>query len=390
MTHSSRNNAIRVCHVCSGHTSDDSRVFHKECRSLAQAGYEVHLVATDKKPTSYKSGDVTIHPLSFPKSRFERLSRRWAVADIAARVSADLYHVHEPELLGPVLNRVDNKPVIYDVHESYLDLLGHRSWIPTPVRPLVQVLWQRLEAKYVRRCRAIVTVAEPIAERYLKLHERVEIIRNFPDLSRDVFNSVSSNGREPACVLAGTLNGDRNLANMVRAIGLLRRRNVSISLWLAGQWDSPEYERAIQKLAADEGVSDQVRYSGVLSHKDAVALESRASIGMATVLPTGNFLKTLLIKLFECMALGLPVIYSNFPLFQSYVRDYGVGVAVDPEKPDQIADALEYLMKNPQIAQEMGKMGKRVVMEKYNWVHEGTRLLALYHEILGARLTDSR
>ena len=377
MTQPSHKNPIKVCHVCSGHTSDDSRVFHKECRSLAQAGYEVHLVATDKNPTSYQSGKVTIHPLPFPKSRFERLSRRWKVADIAARVSADLYHVHEPDLLSPVLNRVGDKPVIYDVHESYLDLLGHRSWIPAPVRPLAQALWQRSEAKSVRKCRAIVAVAEPIAERYSKLHERVEIIRNFPDLSRDEFNGVPPHDREPACVLAGTLNADRNLANMVLAIGLLRRRNVSIALWLAGGWDSPEYERAIQKLAAEEGVSDQVRYSGILSHKDAVALESRASIGMATVLPTGNFLKTLLIKLFECMALGLPVIYSNFPLFQQYVREYGVGVAVDPEKPEQIADALEYLVKNPQIAQQMGKMGKRAVMERYNWDHEGTRLLAL-------------
>jgi len=356
---------------------------------LAQAGYEVHLIATDKNPTSYKSGDVTIHPLLPSQSRFERLSRRWMVANIAARVSADLYHVHEPELLGPVLNRVGDKPVIYDVHESYWDLLGHRSWIPALVRPVVQALWQRSEAKCVRRCRAIVTVSEPIAEPYSKLHERVEIIRNFPDLSRDEFNGDSPHGHEPACVLAGTLNGDRNLANMVLAIGLLRKRNVSISLWLAGKWDSPEYERAIQKLAADEGISDRVRYFGILSHKDAVALESRASIGMATVLPTGNFLKTLLIKLFECMALGLPVIYSDFPLFQQYVREYGVGVAVDPEKPEQIADALEYLVNNSQIAQQMGKMGKRAVMERYNWAHEGTRLLALYREILGPRLSKT-
>ena len=388
MTLSSNQNTIKVCHVCSGHTSDDSRVFHKECRALAQAGYEVHLIASDKAPASYVAGGVIIHPLPLSKSRFERISRRWKVANIAASLSADLYHVHEPELLGPVLTRVGDKPVIYDVHESYLDLLGHRSWIPAPARPLVQALWQRSEAKWVGKCRAIVTVAEPIAERYVKLHGRVEIIRNFPDLSLGEFNGGLPQSREPVCVLAGTLNGDRNLANMVLAIGLLRRRSVDLSLWLAGKWDSPEYERVIQKLAADEGVSDRVRYFGVLSHKDAVALESRASIGMATVLPTGNFLKTLLIKLFECMALGLPIVYSNFPLFQQYVREYGVGIAVDPERPEQIADALEYLVKNPEIAQRMGSMGKRVIIEKYNWSHEGRRLRDLYREILGPGLSE--
>ena len=138
MRYPTSSKVFKVCHVCSGHSSDDSRVLHKECRSLAQEGYEVHLIAADTNSINYKSGNVIIHPLPRYTSSIRRISRRWAVADMAARISADLYHVHEPELLGPVLNRVGNTPVIYDVHESYLDVLGHRSWIPRPIRPLAR------------------------------------------------------------------------------------------------------------------------------------------------------------------------------------------------------------------------------------------------------------
>ena len=35
----------RVCHLASVRSSDDTRIFHKECASLAEAGYEVYLVA---------------------------------------------------------------------------------------------------------------------------------------------------------------------------------------------------------------------------------------------------------------------------------------------------------------------------------------------------------
>lgn len=384
MTYSSSVNGIKVCHVCSSHTSDDSRVFHKECRSLAQEGYEVHLIATDKNVNSYKSSDVIIHPLPVPKSRFERLSRRWKVADVAARLSADLYHVHEPELLGPVLNRVGGRPVIYDAHESYIDVISQRHWIPSLFRPLAKALWKQIEPRLVRRCRAVITVAEPMAERLSGMHKRVEIVRNFPDLSHREFSGIPVHERKQACVFAGVLKKDRNLENMVLAIGFLRKRGVLLDLWLAGSWESSEYKKAIQTLATEKGVADQVQYHGILSHKDAVALEFEASIGMVTLLPIPNTLKTLPIKLFECMALGLPVIYSDFPLLQQYVRGYGLGLAVDPQDPVQIADALEYLLKNPSIAQEMGQMGRRAVEEKYNWSCESARLLALYRQILAS------
>jgi len=382
MRHPANSKVFKVCHVCSGHSSDDSRVLHRECRSLAEAGYEVHLIAADTSSKSYKSGNVIIHPLPRCASSIRRMSRRWAVADIAARISADLYHVHEPELLGPVLNRVGDTPVIYDVHESYMDLLGHRSWIPKPIRPLTRALWEILEPRLVKKCRAIIAVAEPIAERYSRIHGCVEIIRNFPDLSREEFNSVPSHDRKQACVFAGTLGPDRNLTNIVRAIGVLRKRGVALSLWLAGRWESAEYEHAIWKLAAEEGVADQVHFSGHLLHKDTLALESRASIGLVIYMSFGYIRKTLPIKLFECMAIGLPVIYSNFPLLQSYVGAYGMGMAVDPESPKEIADAMEYMVKSPQIAWQMGQKGRLAFTEKFNWSSERDRLLALYSDIL--------
>lgn len=35
---------IKVCHMASAHGIEDDRIFHKECVSLAKAGYEVYLV----------------------------------------------------------------------------------------------------------------------------------------------------------------------------------------------------------------------------------------------------------------------------------------------------------------------------------------------------------
>lgn len=384
MKHVFKGNYLKICHVCSGHTSDDSRVFHKECRSLAQEGYEVHLIATDKHLGPYESEKVIIHPLPPCGNRIKRIWRRWMVANLAAEICADLYHVHEPELLGPVLARVGNTPVIYDVHESYLDVLGQRDWIPRMARPLAKWLWKRAELRLIKKCRAVVAVAEPIAAPYSKSHGRVEVIRNFPDRLSGLWDGVELNGDRRACVFAGVLKKDRNLKNTILALSLLRRRGIIVPLWLAGRWESDQYKDEILSLADSQGIKEQVHYFGILTYSDTLALEARAAIGLVNLLPIQNSLKTLPIKLFECMALGLPVIYSNFPILQSYVGQYGAGLQVDPESVEQTAEAIQCLLANPEMARRMGEAGKRAAAERFNWSIERDRLVGLYQDILNS------
>src|SRR5271157_89469 len=155
-----RSQIMRVCHVCSGHSEDDGRVFHRQCVTLAEAGYEVHLIARSARHEAYSNRAVSIHPLPDPKSRQERLARRWSVARMAASLCPDLYHVHEPELLGPVLAVAGPHPVIWDVPESYLDVLMDRHWIPKWARPVVRTAWDIRERQLVRRCAGVVVVTD--------------------------------------------------------------------------------------------------------------------------------------------------------------------------------------------------------------------------------------
>ena len=78
----------------------------------------------------------------------------------------------------------------------------------------------------------------------------------------------------------------------------------------------------------------------------------------------------------------MPIIYSNFPWLKTYLGEYRVGVSVDPESPAQIADAVEFLLGNPEMARHIGQAGKRAVAEKFNWTNECAHLLALYRSIL--------
>ena len=86
--------------------------------------------------------------------------------------------------------------------------------------------------------------------------------------------------------------------------------------------------------------------------------------------------------MFEYMSAGIPVIASNFPLWQDVVEGNDCGVCVDPMKPESIAKAIDYLVASPDRACEMGKNGKNAVLAKYNWPVEEAKLLNFYDALI--------
>lgn len=88
------------------------------------------------------------------------------------------------------------------------------------------------------------------------------------------------------------------------------------------------------------------------------------------------------VKLFEYMSAGLPVIASNFPLWKEIVEGGNFGITVDPLRPQEIAEAIEYLLERPELCEEMGRNGREAVEEKYNWEVESEKLLKFYKRVL--------
>lgn len=375
-----RTKRLRVCHVCSGHGSDDGRVFQRFCVTLAEAGYDVHLIARSEEPSIYTTCGVTIHPI--PEcDRYRRLLRRGAVARLAASINPGLFHVHEPELLGPVLRLAGKIPVVYDVHESYLDILMDRDWIPKPLRPIARFLWDVQERKHVKKCAAVASATDRVASRYTGLHRNVQVVANYPDVKEMIHLPSPETPELDACVFTGTILSNRGLAEVIVAAGILRNRGLSIKIYIAGNASSA-YIHELFALADRQGVSDLVNYRGVLSRKEAIALASQCSIGLVPHLPYGNNLAAWPVKMMEYMALGLPLVYSNLPSHMSIAAGREIGLSVDATQPMQIANAIERLMLDPHLRRRASEAGKKAVTEMYNWGLESKKLLGLYEKVL--------
>src|SRR5205807_4163136 len=122
----------------------------------------------------------------------------------ARRLDADLYHVHDPELLPvSLLLRRSGKPVVYDSHEHLPQQILTKPWLPALVRRPVAAIADTFERLAVRFLSAVVTAEPYVARRFAGTANTVVTVNNFPML--DEFPEAGWSAKERAVCYAGAI-----------------------------------------------------------------------------------------------------------------------------------------------------------------------------------------
>jgi glycosyltransferase involved in cell wall biosynthesis len=369
-----------VVHLTSVHSAEDGRIFHKECRSLAHAGFHVTCVGSHTHDAIVDQ--VRIKSIVRDQGRLARMTRTaWRVYRAAIELNADVYHFHDPELI-PVglLLRALGKHVIYDVHEDLPKDILAKPYLPAWSRRPIAWAMDKVERAAGGRFSALVAVTPSIANRFRQVNTRTIVVHNYPLVKELILDSQPRpwEARRQSVAYIGGMMAMRGIREMIEAVSLLPR-SLPATLELAGP--HPRGEATAEELSAYPGW-ERVRHHGFVKLAETFEILRSVRAGLVLFHPVPNHIEAMPQKIFEYMGAGIPVIASDFPLWRRILGEPCCGIFVNPQNPRDIARAIEHILLNPAEAEEMGRRGRAAVLEHYNWDVQAERLVNLYEELM--------
>lgn len=363
---------MKICHITSVHKVDDVRINLKECMSLAR-DHEVTLLANYTQ--EYKSKHIKFVNLNKVfKNRFKRiLFSNKNVLEKALKIDADIYHLHDPELLTIVLKlKKAGKKVVFDFHEDTPKQILGKYYIPKFLRYPIALLFKEYEKYIAKRIDGIICATPIIRNKFLKINKNTIDVKNYPLLEEFINIDNNYNEKKNQIVYIGGLSGERGIFTMINLANKLK----DTEFVFCGDFSSNDEKNKAMNLIEHNNII----FTGYISREKIQEVLSKSSLGLVLLERNIRYMESLPIKMFEYMAAGIPVVASDFPLWKNILDESNAGIHFDPNDINGLAKKIQNLLLDKELLKVMGDNGKRFATEKYNWNNEASKLLKFYRK----------
>ena len=236
---------------------------------------------------------------------------------------------------------------------------------------------------------AVVAVSRAMGEDVLRAYPsvdaaRVHVIHNGidaheyrPDRGTDVLERLGIDASAPSVMFVGRITRQKGIGHLLDAAAHFDEGAQLVLC--AGAPDTPEIGAEVRARVEALRASRRGVFwiEEMLPRAELVQLYTHASVFVCPSVyePFG------LINL-EAMACELPVVASAVGGIPEIVVDGVTGWLVPPGDPGALAERVNALLLDPARAREMGKAGRRRVLEEFQWGVVADRTVALYRELV--------
>ncbi len=274
---------IKICHLTSVHTRNDTRIFLKECKSLVDAGYETYLVVADGKKNEVNN-NIHIIDIGRKKSRLVRIFySTYKVYKAAVKINADIYHFHDPELI-PVglLLKLKRKKVIFDIHENIVEQIKLKSWLSGIAKFIFSNLFKLIN-RLIARCFFLILAENSYEAIYRKYTSNYSIILNMPRV--DLLNNfLVENRKGNEIFYIGGISNERGLDVVLEALNILEKKKIDLKMHFIGP-----VEEDINTLNY-KNLKNKIQFYGIMEFNKGYEISRKCNIGISILKPVGNYI----------------------------------------------------------------------------------------------------
>jgi glycosyltransferase involved in cell wall biosynthesis len=336
----------------------------REVAAAIAAGYDVDVVAMHRKGEprreSVDGANVVRLPLAHRRGAgiagmvveyagFTALAS-CATAALMLRRRYEIVQIHNPPdflIVAGLVPRALGARLIFDVHDLSSDMFAMR-WEGKPGASFAERLLRRIERAATSLADAVVTVHEPyrreLTDRGVS-SDKVTVVMNTLDETLLPEHSNTRDDQVFRIVYHGTVTPLYGVPLLVEACAMIAEDLPHFRLEIYGEGDSLA---AVRSRATELGIGDRVVFSnGYLPHREALRAVSGAHAGVVPNLPTPMNRFALSSKLFEYIALEIPVVCSDLPTIREHFADDELAF-FKPGDARSLADALLQTAQSPE------------------------------------------
>ncbi len=390
---------MRILKIFDGDYPWDVRV-EKTLRTLRARGHEVTLLCRNRAGRTRREtiNGVEIRRLPHPGGlepltgfpAFFHPVWRYAARRTAREIHPKRIFVRDLPLapLGVWLARRCGVPLLIDMAEPYPEALRSNWQFNDRRSPLDLILRNpsladAVERWVIRQGPRVLVVAEEAGRRLERLGlapDAWTLVHNSPELER--FPSISpEQARVPAALagrvlllFSGILVGDRGVEVAIAGLKeILKERPQSVGLVVIGEGPArARYEACAREL----GLQNAVAFTGWVPHDELPFYWAGAAIGILPFHTCTHIHTTLANKLFDYMAVGLPIVASDARPMLRVLSQTGAGVTFPSGDASAFARAVLDLLTSPEKMRAMAACGRAAACDSYNWARDAERLVA--------------
>ncbi len=378
------NKNIRVCHFSSVHSIHDTRVFSRECVSLAKY-FDVTLIAIGNF-SGQKQG-VRIIGIPLAKTKLERFfGTTFKVFVSAIKTEADIFHIHDAEMLpfALVLGLL-GKNVVYDIHENTKQDILLKPWLKQDLKAKAARMYDALLKFSSRFVHYIPVVAN---DQFLPIfhvkHKQYTVIQNFADVDEMRKYKVEDRLILPDnhIFYVGMIKDmyyDFNV--LIEAVHQLKQKGFIVFVHAVGYFGA-NVKHDFEDNKYWHEVKEQIHFYGKLSMDTAYKISMQCKLGICLKNQPEEILVSHERKFFEYMAVALPSVFCQSKIYKDINDKYKIGEAIDLKSAEQMALAIQIILSNDDEYRLMQANCIKASEEKYNWKSQENLLVNLYESLI--------